>query len=154
MSTLETTREILAPIPYATLATTADSSPWNTPVFYAHDGDLNIYWSSSPRSVHSANIQTNGKVFMVIYDSTAREGEGVGVYIEASASVVEDEDEIRRALDLLGARRKRRFEHPEKFLGNGPQRIYRATPIRIWTNDADQDADGDFIRDYRVQVDI
>lgn len=29
-----------------------------------------------------------------------------------------------------------------------------ATPLRAWINDADQDADGDFIKDYRVELEL
>ena len=72
--------------------------------------------------------------------------------MNVTAEMVVDKKEIVLALELLGKRRGKPFTHPEKFSGNGAQRIYRATPKRWWVNDADQDDDGDFIRDFRIEV--
>lgn len=151
----ETARKLLKDIKYATIAT-ADpgGKPWNTPVFCAYDAHSNIYWSSHPGSSHSQNIAASGKVFIVIYNSTAKEGEGVGLYIEATAHALTDEVEVRQGLELLGERRGEPFLHPEKFMEDGPQRIYKAVPLTCWINDADQDDDGDFIEDFRVEVAI
>ena len=146
-------KQLLSDIEYATVATVdALGNPWNTPVYVTSDQAYNFYWSSHPDSVHSQNIQTNGKVFIVVYNSKAHEGDGQGVYYEATARVVTDRAEIDTALGLLGTRRGRPFRHAEKFIDDGPQRIYKAVPTRCWLNDADQDADGDFIRDYRREV--
>lgn len=144
-------KTILMSVKYATLATvTADGAPWNSPVFCAYDESLNVYWSSTPDAVHSVNIMRNEKVFIVVYNSASDEGEGV--YLECSAEVLKGKAEIRRALELLGERRGESFRHIEKFMAPGPQRIFKATPQKIWMNDADKDTDGDFIRDYRVPV--
>jgi len=152
MDNLATAQKILADIRYATIATTDSSGePWNTPVFYATE-NYTIYWSSHPDSVHSKNIATNQKAYIVIYNSKATKDEDTGLYMQASVRMLEDGEEIRHAIELLGARRGKPFEHIEKFMGHGPQRIYKATPIQIWINDAQQDADGDFIKDFRVEV--
>lgn len=151
---MTTAQRILDEIPYATIATVNDAGePWNTPVFCAHDG-FTIYWSSHPDSVHSKNIAANGRAFLAIYNSKAGEGEGLGVYIQAKVHVVDDEQEIRRVLDLLGTRRGKPFLHVEKFMNNGLQRIYVAEPLEAWTNGAERDEDGDFIRDYRIKIDV
>jgi len=149
---MKTAIEIVNEIAYATLATVCPTGePWNTPVFCAHDG-FTLYWSSQPDSMHSKNIAANGQVFIVIYNSKAGQGEGMGVYMRAKAHALDDEQQIRRALSLLGARRGEPFKHIEKFMGDGPQRIYMAEPSEIWTNDALRDEDGDFISDYRTPV--
>ena len=143
-------QKILAGISYATIATTnTQGDPWNTPVFYASDG-LTIYWSSHPDSVHSKNIAANGKAFIVIYNSKAGEGEGVGLYGKAIAQVVADAPETRQALGLLGKRRGKLFKI-EKYM-QGPQRIYKAELTELWINDAEQDTDGDFIKDFRIKL--
>jgi hypothetical protein len=111
-----------------------------------------MYWSSHPESVHSANIAANSRAFIVIYDSSAPEGEGIGLYIDSTVEVLTDAAQISTALSIMGSRRGRPFNHPEKFIGDGPQRIYKATPQKIWTNNAAKDADGDFIKDYREEV--
>jgi general stress protein 26 len=148
-----TAQRILDDVHYATLST-ADSAgnPWNTPVFYAYDDQGCIYWSSLPTSVHSQNIANNSKAFIVIYNS--KSDEGLGLYIDTTVVMLGDMTEIKQALTRLGERRGKPFEHPEKFTGNGPQRIYKATPMACWTNSADKDADGDFIKDYRVGINI
>lgn len=139
---------------YATLATVDDAgNPWNSPVYYAFDDNLHMYWTSNPSSVHSRNIQKNGKVFIVVYNSKAPAGEGQGGYLQCTAQALTMDEEIRTGLLLLGARRGKPFEQIDKFKAAGPQRVFKATPLRCWINDADQDADGDFIRDYLVEVD-
>jgi general stress protein 26 len=73
---------ILKNIRYATIATASkDGKPWNSPVAFYMDHELNIYWSSDKNSQHSQNIRANNEVFIVIYDSTVQEAEGEGVYI-------------------------------------------------------------------------
>lgn len=144
-------RQILDKITYVTLATVnTEGSPWNSPVYYAADQELNIYWSSHPESVHSQNIMRRGQVFAVVFDSTSQDGEGI--YMEAQAKVVEDRAEISEALALLGRRRGKPFNRIDKFMSPGPQRIFKAVPQRLWMNDADQDEEGDFIRDFRIEL--
>jgi len=105
MNNQTTAQKILDAIEYATVATTNDEGePWNTPVFYAHDG-YTLYWSSHPDSVHSKNIAANNKAFIVIYNSKATQGEGMGVYIRARVRVLEDKKEVAHALNILGKRR-------------------------------------------------
>ena len=144
--------QILEGISFATLATVSpDGEPWGTPVFSAHDG-FTIYWCSHQDSVHSKNIVANGQAFITVYNSKAGPGEGLGLYIKAKARVLNDESEIKHALDLLGKRRGRPFQFVEKFLPDTPRNVYIAEPVAIWTNDADKDEDGDFTRDFRVEV--
>lgn len=150
-----TAKQIFQNIQYAALAT-ADSQgdPWNTPVFCAYDKLGRIYWSSHIESMHSKNIAQRPQIFIVLYNSKAGKGEGTGLYIKAGVDVLTDIDEIKEALVLLGKRRGKSFDHPEKFVANAQQRLYRATPHKAWINDAEQDADGDFIKDYRIEVSL
>ncbi len=148
-------QHIISSIPYATIATVDGAgNPWNTPVFCAVDQDNSIYWSSHPESVHSKNIESNHRAFIVIYNSRAEEGEGVGLYLRVMVEMIEDKTLIQSALDVLGTRRGKPFLDIGKFLSDGPQRIYKAVPIEGWINDADKDQEGDFIKDYRIPVDL
>jgi nitroimidazol reductase NimA-like FMN-containing flavoprotein (pyridoxamine 5'-phosphate oxidase superfamily) len=154
MSNETIAQKILNEIQYATIATVrSDGDPWNTPVFCAHDG-YTLYWSSHPDSVHSKNIAANNKAFIAIYNSKAGQGEGIGLYIRAAVRILENTEEIAHALTLLGDRRGKPFTHIEKFSNNGPQRIYEATPLQMWTNDAHRDIDGDFTEDFRREVSL
>ena len=149
-------KQILKNIRYAALATvSADGIPWNTPILYAFDNRINIYWSSHPKSVHSSNIDKNGQAFIVIYNSKAGEGDWRGLYLETRASQLSDENEIKYALNLLGERRGKPFKFIDKFIDNsGSQRIYKAKVKKIWLNDAEKDDNGDFIKDYRIEVQL
>lgn len=148
-------KKIVSDIIYLNLATCdGDGNPWNSPLFYAFDKKLNFYWSSHPTSQHSKNIEASGKAFIVIYNSKADEGEGDGVYIKAKAQVLNEKDEVKSGLDLLGERRGKPFTTIDKFIEGGPQRIYKAVPLQVWVNDSDQDKEGDFIRDFRINVPI
>ncbi|HSX28617.1 MAG TPA: pyridoxamine 5'-phosphate oxidase family protein [Candidatus Saccharimonadales bacterium] len=86
---------ILNKINYATLATTdVDGNPWNSPVYCAYDKGYNVYWGSHAESQHSKNIRASGKVFIVVYDSTAEPGQGEGVYIQAQVVELTHPEEI------------------------------------------------------------
>lgn len=143
-------KEIIQKITYATIATSSNvGQPWNSPVYYNHDENLNIYWVSDKEGQHSKNVAENGKVFIVIYDSTVPEGEGEGVYIQASASQVTDPEEI---LKIRRIKKGSHFEQsPDSFLGESIRYMYKAVPDRIWMNDAEI-SDGVFIKDFRVEI--
>ncbi len=114
---------------YMTLATIcADGSPWNTPLAPTPSNDLVFRWGSNENSVHSQNVRREKRVFVVIYDSNAPEGTGEGVYMKGTA---EELDEYE-----------------------GTLKIYRFTPQQIWINDEEQNDDGSFKRDIRVELDM
>jgi general stress protein 26 len=127
---MEKAKKIIDSIKYATLATvTSEGQPWNSPVFAMHDDSLNFYWASSKESQHSQNIRHNGKVFVVIYDSTAAPGMGEGVYVQAEAKELDVEQEFDELLNLNSNLQ------PQKFLGESSKRFYKATPLKMWVND-------------------
>lgn len=153
MSDHYTTRakQILEKIIYATIATAnKDGKPWNSPVRYVYDCDLNIYWFSDKQSQHSQNVRDNEDVFIVMYDSTVPEGDGEGVYFEAKACELNDPQEIRYARRLAKGPGK---DAPDNFMGDAVRRVYKAVLQRAWMNDAEI-KDGTFVRDYRVEVSL
>ena len=145
----ERAKEILEKIIYATVATAdKNGKPWNSPVRHVYDSDLNLYWFSDKSNQHSQNIRENEDVLIVIYDSTVPEGQGEGVYIEAKAKQVEDPEEIRKARQI---KKGRNNDAPNDFMDGAIRRVYKATPTRVWVNDAEV-KDGIFLRDYRVEI--
>lgn len=144
--------EILKSITYATLATvTPEGKPWNSPVYYNFDENLNIYWVSDKEGQHSKNVTANKQVFIVIYDSTAPEGDGEGVYIQARVEQVTDPEEILRVRRI---KKGSHFEQsPDTFLGDSIRYMYKAIPEKVWMNDAEVENEV-FIRDYRVEIDL
>jgi nitroimidazol reductase NimA-like FMN-containing flavoprotein (pyridoxamine 5'-phosphate oxidase superfamily) len=144
---------IIKSIPYITLATSnREGVPWNTPLYFAHDNSYNFYWISSKVSVHSANIEENENVAIVIYDSTLPEGKGAGVYIKARAREVNEEAAIRTALGLLYQRKKKPVPKIDGFVGNSPMRVYMAAPVCVWVNDIKKKLGKD--KETRIEIEL
>ncbi len=147
---VEIANEIFQKIPYLNLATVSDGGkPWNTAVWYAKDEDYNLYFVSPKNTVHAKNIQYNNLGFVTIYDSSAPEGQGVGLYIEATVSEVKDVKSIVKAISRLYKAKKNKRQSIE-FISTAPRRIYKVIPHKIWINDAEEQ-NGLFL-DYRVEV--
>lgn len=142
-------KEILEKIIYATIATVSvDGKPWNSPVRHCFDEDMNIYWFSDKQNQHSQNVRANEDVFIVIYDSTVPEGDGEGVYFQAKAVELSDPEQIRLVRRIKKGEDK---DAPDDFMGEAIRRVYKATPVRAWMNDAEV-SNGVFLRDYRVEI--
>lgn len=125
--------ELLNGPPYFNVATESDGQPWNSPVWAARDLNLNLYWSSWIKAVHSESIRKNPKTFLTIFDSTRQRGTNNlrCLYLQCTTIEVDGPDEAQKAFALL---------YPDEtvdltdFLGSGQKRFYRATPIRAWLN--------------------
>lgn len=143
--------EIIEEVVYITVATASDDGdPWNSPVFSAYDRNYTFYWGSHTDSQHSRNIRSNGRAFLVIYDSTVPAGTGEGVYIRASAAEVTEPSEVAAAHRLLRDRRPVPFWKPDDIGGDAPIRLFKAVPDRVWMND-DGEVNGTYI-DKRTAV--
>lgn len=89
----EVVRKILNSSRYATISTVdADGNPWAAPAWYVRDENMNVYWWSPIESHHSKNIEPNPNVYVTIFDSAAPEGYGLGLYIRAVASSIDDDE--------------------------------------------------------------
>ncbi|HZM64286.1 MAG TPA: pyridoxamine 5'-phosphate oxidase family protein [Candidatus Saccharimonadales bacterium] len=151
-------RQLLAEIHHVPIATVnEDGSPHNSPVFMAFDDDLNAFWASNIDSQHSQNIARTGRVFLVIFDS--REGRG-GLYIEAHAEALQTPGDIADGHKQLKDVKQQLYGgtaglgDPDFFNGSTPQRIYRATPQRLWVNASERNADGIYLRDKRLEISL
>lgn len=146
-------KRIIESIRYITIASVSNNNiPWNSPVFSAHDKNLNFFWASDQNAQHSKNIKENNQVFLVIYDSTVQEGAGEGVYIQAKAYEIKDEKEVRNALKYLDGRVNKKSHTPNQFLGTMPRRVYKAISEQIWVN-GDGNVNGNYI-DIRIGVNL
>lgn len=126
---LKSAVDILKNMKYMTIATVCeDGSPWNTPVAPNLKNDLTLTWGSNENSVHSQNVRREKRVFVVIYDSHAEEGSGEGIYMKG---IAEELDEYEGVL-----------------------KMYRFTPENIWINDEENNDDGSFKRDIRIELDL
>lgn len=146
-------KKIVEKIVYITLSTCSKSAiPWISPLFCAYDKDYNFYWISSQKSVHSANIEENENVAMVIYDSTAPEGKGYGVYMSAKAAALENIEDIRRGLAALYKRKRKPAPDAKLFFGDSRRKVYMAVPKLFFVNDLKIKSEER--RDLRIQVDL
>lgn len=144
-------KDIISRILYITIATASkDGTPWNSPVYSAFDENYNFFWASDQNGQHSKNIKENNKVFLVIYDSTVPEGAGEGVYVQAKAYALVDDEEIQHALNCLDERVGKKPHSPNQFLGNKPRRVYKAIPEKFWVN-GDGEVKGNYI-DIRMEI--
>jgi hypothetical protein len=119
--------EILKKIHYLTIATVcSEGTPWNSPVSSFYDSELNFFWGSFTENIHSQNIRRDNRVFAVVYDSTAAEGTGEGVYMLGTAAELDNEDELIKK--------------------------YCFTPLKMWVNDEAKNADGSYKHDIRIEL--
>ncbi|HSW99623.1 MAG TPA: hypothetical protein VLH38_01155 [Patescibacteria group bacterium] len=112
--------------------------------------NYNVYWGSHIESQHSQNLRANGKVFIVVYDSTVAPGLGEGVYIKASVIEITDTEEIKAAYMLLQNKRPNQYWKLEELQSDKPVHLFKATPESIWTNGGGE-KNGQYI-DTRVEA--
>ena len=87
----QTARDIIEASRYLVLATAdAAGRPWSSPVYFAHIGFAEFFWVSSPEVTHSVNIAVRPEVGIAVFDSHAEIGTGQGVYMSATATLLED----------------------------------------------------------------
>jgi len=125
-------RDIIEASRYLVLATAdAAGRPWSSPVYFAHTGFAEFFWVSSPDVTHSRNIAVRPEVGIVVFDSQAAVGAGQGVYMSATAKLLESR-EIDPGIEAFS---RRSVAH------GGPE----------WTSEADRPAAG--LRLYRATAD-
>jgi nitroimidazol reductase NimA-like FMN-containing flavoprotein (pyridoxamine 5'-phosphate oxidase superfamily) len=135
MLSTQRAKEIIAKVPYITVATVDENGmPWNAPVFAAYDENYSFYWGTYQGSQKSKNIKANKSVFIVVYDSTVPAGQGEGVYMRATAAELSDQKEIETAHKLLWDRHVVPYWKLEQVQGDAPIRLYKAVPERVWVN--------------------
>jgi hypothetical protein len=97
-------REIIDANQYMTLGTADESStPWASPVWFAHEDYREFLWVSAQGARHSRNLAVRPQLGIVIFDSHAPVGTGQGVYAAATASDVTGAD-IDRWIAIFSCR--------------------------------------------------
>lgn len=148
-------QELLRDIRHIPLATVnPDGSPHLSPVFLAFDIELVGYWSSNTDAQHSVNIDLTGQVYLTIYDS--REGHG-GLFMQATAEALTEEEDIQTALTVLRKAKKDRhgdYGDAEEYAPGKPLALYGLRPERLWVNVSERDEQGRFVRDARTPVTV
>ena len=142
---------------YMTIATASpDGKPWISPVFFAYDDVYNLYWVSDRNSRHSNLIRENNKVAIVIFDSSAPEGEGDGVYFEARVVELNNTQEIKKGMLILSARvtqEEFRIKKVGEVSEEGVWRIYKAIPQKISKLKEGEYVNKQYV-DRRIEIDL
>lgn len=127
-------------------------NPWATPVFYAADGEHRVLWVSSPDSCHSRNIAACPTVAVTVFDTHALIGQAEALYLEATASLVNDHA-CPVAVELLNARLPTGQQLGPHDLGpEGPLRVYQANVTRHHVLIRGGDSRFDNVTDTRLPV--
>jgi hypothetical protein len=146
-------KELLKTVRHATMATVnSDGSPHNTPFFFLHDPRLHyIYWGSHLEAQHSKNVLRTGQIFVVVYDAFERGG----LYIRAEGGCILEGKDLEEALRDHNEFRAKEGKSPlkkEYYTGESPQRMWAAKTTNFWINTEERNADGQIIKDYRIEI--
>ncbi|WP_078888881.1 pyridoxamine 5'-phosphate oxidase family protein [Streptomyces sclerotialus] len=125
--------ELLRTTRYMTLGTASTAGvPMATPLAHAWDDQDAFYWISATDAVHSANIERNPVVSIVVFDSNPSDGGGQGLYAFGRAEVLQG-DALTEGCELYFSRRypdpaarAKRYQPPAQFRDPAPNRLYRA----------------------------
>jgi uncharacterized protein YhbP (UPF0306 family) len=131
---LQKAQQLLSDIIFCAVSTCSpDGIPWMSPVFFAFDKQINLYWSSAVTARHTQNIYNNtGKAAIAVYPSDRGEGCSEGVYLSGVVAELVSE-EVPAAMLLLGKRAGSPIERiPSDYLGESPRRIFRFQPEEAW----------------------
>lgn len=103
-----------------------DGSPRLSPVYYTPARYSRLYWVSSPEAHHSRNLAEHPAVEIVIFDSTARVGDGEAVYLAATARPIRDDELGAACREAFRTTAGARPFEPDELRGDAPYRLYVA----------------------------
>lgn len=128
-------KEILANTPYLVVASVdKDGLPNNSPMFSAYDEQYNFFWNSQLNSKHSENIRNNLNVFCVVFNSSVKEGDGMGVYMKGKSFELNDKEETKYAMKIFYTKKGKDPKSEELYLGDSPRRFYKFVPEIFYIN--------------------
>ncbi len=140
---------------YLTIATASKTGkPWISPVFFSYDDNYNLYWVSDKNSLHSKLLRNNPQASIVIFNSQAPIGKGDGVYFETIVKELEDESEIKKAVQIYNKRVTKkifRVKEINEVMNKAIWRIYKATPTKISKLTEGKIVNGQYV-DKRVEL--
>lgn len=117
------------------LATSGSDHPWIASVYYSFDTDLNLYFLSSPTTIHCQQIAENPKVAVAITNTNQNmTGLKKGLQIYGLAEQISDILKVKHAIklwkDSLGVvdDELNHENMARKFISG---RMYRITPKKI-----------------------
>lgn len=123
-------KECLESTNYCCIATVDPKGVWANPVYFAYDGQFNLYFISQMSSRHMQNLKKDFRISVSIY-KTEQKGDVVGVYIEGKAKIIlRNKDEIEKAFDIYYGRAGKGPD-VKQYLNNPTWLYVKVTPIQI-----------------------
>src|SRR5262249_49111362 len=97
-------KETLESTFYCSLATYGEDGTWVNPLYFAYDGDFNLYFISMGDSRHMRNIGNGAPVAVAIYATDQPPGKDVrGIQLAGWAELIKDAD-VEAACDIYYSR--------------------------------------------------
>lgn len=103
-----------------------DGRPRLSPVYFTAARHADLYWVSSPAAQHSRNVAARPSIEIVIFDSTARVGEGEAVYLACRAGAVPDDELEAVCGEAFRTTAGARAFTPDELRDDGELRLYVA----------------------------
>lgn len=116
------------------LATNGDH-PWIATMYYGVDDDLNIYFLTSPDTIHAKSLKQNPLVSAVIADSPQNPiGKKIGIQLYGNASEIEGEEAIKAGFNIWCGVLKvtdPKYSYEGIKSGDLHYRLYKLVPKKI-----------------------
>jgi len=106
---------------------------WPATVYYIVDDDLNIYFMSSPKTIHAQNIRVSSEVALIVADSDQNmSGDQIGIQISGICTRVRGVSHVKNLVDAYKKSKLKvgslTFVAFKKAATSG---IYKVTPKKI-----------------------
>ncbi|MBP9670660.1 pyridoxamine 5'-phosphate oxidase family protein [Candidatus Woesebacteria bacterium] len=109
--------------------------PWIATMYYGMDDDLNIYFLTSPETIHAKGLKQNPLVSAVIADSPQKpDSKKIGLQLYGSASELEGEEAIKAGFKIWCSVLKvtdPKYSYEGIKSGDLHYRIYKLVPKKI-----------------------
>lgn len=116
------------------LATNGDH-PWIATMYYGVDDDLNIYFLTSPDTIHAKGLKQNPLVSAVIADSPQRpDSKKIGIQLYGHASEIEGEEALKSGFKIWCGVLKvtdPKYSYEGIKSGDLHYRLYKLVPKKI-----------------------
>lgn len=114
------------------LATIANGQPWICTVYFVHDDDFNLYWTSGRSRQHSLEILKDSKAAVTVVRDNERKQ---ALQIVGNAYEVADED-LARVHDLYQSKYGTKDYDLEEMKTHSPEGrsywVFKPTEISLW----------------------
>lgn len=109
------------------ISTVSGGQPWICTVFFVVDDQQNLYWLSAPGRRHSQEIANNAKIAIAV--PVKFDWPVVGIQAEGVATIVQDDDEVKRVMDKYVTKYGKGQDFYNNFVkGTNQHQLYKFTP--------------------------